>query len=91
MLVLVLYGIIFWRGIRIVWQSNSQQEVIVVGGILAMLMVQAGINMAMNVGLAPVTGIPLPLVSYGGSSLLITLASLGVIHSIYRDQTLNTG
>ena len=90
-LVLVLYGVIFWRGTRIIWRSNSQREVIIVGGILAMLMVRTGINIAMNVGLAPVTGIPLPLVSYGGSSLLITLASLGVIHSIYRDQVLNAG
>lgn len=84
--VLLLYGIIFWRGVRIIWHSDSQYEVMIASGLLTMLVIQTGINVAMNVGLAPVTGIPLPLVSYGGSSLLVTMASLAVIHSFYRRQ-----
>jgi len=52
------------------------------GGILAMVMFQTFVNIGMNLGLMPVTGIPLPLVSYGGSSLITTLASLGILQSI---------
>jgi rod shape determining protein RodA len=88
--VLLLFGILFWRGVKVIWQSTSQLEVIITAGILAMLVIQTGINIAMNVGLAPVTGIPLPLVSYGGSSLLTTMAALGVIHSIYRQQSIES-
>ncbi len=87
--VLILYGVIVWRGLRIIWVSNSQREVMIASGILTMLVVQTGVNIAMNVGLAPVTGIPLPLVSYGGSSLLVTVTALAVIHNMYRQHKIN--
>jgi rod shape determining protein RodA len=51
-------------------------------GILAMLMFQVFVNIGMNIGLMPVTGIPLPLISYGGSSMITTLASFGILQSI---------
>ena len=84
--VLVLFSIIFWRMIRLLWRSQSRTHVLVVSGLMIMLVFQAGINMAMNVGLAPITGIPLPLVSYGGSSLLATAITLGIVQSIARAQ-----
>jgi rod shape determining protein RodA len=51
-------------------------------GILAMVMFQVFVNVGMNIGVMPVTGIPLPLISYGGSSLITTLASFGILQSI---------
>jgi rod shape determining protein RodA len=51
-------------------------------GIFFLFFFQVSINIAMNIGLAPVTGIPLPLLSYGGSSLLVTCIALGIVHNI---------
>ena len=62
-------------------QLNSAYQ-LVIGGIFAYLFSQASLNLAMNLGLAPVTGVTLPLISYGGSSLLATLISLGIAASI---------
>jgi rod shape determining protein RodA len=80
--VLVLYGIILWRGLRLAWHAPDRSTIILVSGITLTIIVQALINMAMNIGLSPVTGVPLPLVSYGGSSLLTTVASLAVLESV---------
>lgn len=85
MTVLVLYGIIVWRGIRIAWMAEDRPSVIIASSITLIIVWQAAVNMAMNIGLAPVTGIPLPLVSYGGSSLLTTFLCLAVLESIALD------
>lgn len=82
MLVVVLFGVVLWRGVAIAWLCQDRQTVILVGGLTFLIIFQAVVNMAMNVGLAPVTGIPLPLVSYGGSSLLTTMLSLALLQSI---------
>jgi rod shape determining protein RodA len=55
----------------------------VAGAIVFALLVQFFINVGMTIGIAPVTGIPLPLISYGGSSLLITLVMVGILESIH--------
>jgi cell division protein FtsW (lipid II flippase) len=55
-------------------------------GITLMLGIQASINIAMNLGLAPVVGLPLPLMSYGGSSVLATFIALGILVSIDRER-----
>jgi rod shape determining protein RodA len=55
----------------------------VAGAIVFALLVQFFINVGMTIGIAPVTGIPLPLVSYGGSSLLTTLIMVGILESIH--------
>ena len=53
-------------------------------GIFAMLLFQTFQSVGMTMGMMPVTGIPLPLVSYGGSSMLTTMASLGLVAGVYR-------
>lgn len=81
--VVFLYAVLFWRGVRVMRSARSHYGTIVAGGILTMVGFQAIVNMGMNLGLTPVTGIPLPLVSYGGSSVLATLLALGVLQSIH--------
>ena len=56
---------------------------LIAGGIVAMLLFQVFINVGMNVGIMPITGIPLPLLSYGGSSVIATLLAIGLMQSIY--------
>lgn len=81
-LLLFLFGIIFWRGIKISQNCPMLFGRLLGIGIVAFLFIQVFINIAMNLGIAPITGIPLPLVSYGGSSLLTTFISLGLLQSI---------
>jgi rod shape determining protein RodA len=56
---------------------------VIAGGILAMLMFQVFVNAGMTIGIMPITGIPLPLVSYGGSSVVVTLIAVGLLESIH--------
>jgi rod shape determining protein RodA len=55
----------------------------IAGGIVAMLMFQVFVNVGMTVGIMPITGVPLPLLSYGGSSVIATLLAIGVLQSVY--------
>jgi rod shape determining protein RodA len=67
---------------------------LIAGGIVAMLMFQVFVNVGMTVGIMPITGVPLPLMSYGGSSVLVTFLALGLLQSIYaqaRETTLAKG
>jgi rod shape determining protein RodA len=81
--VIVLYALLFWRALRVMRISTSFYGVMIAGGIVAMLAFQAMVNVGMNLGLMPVTGITLPLISYGGSSVLGTFLALGVLQAIY--------
>ena len=56
---------------------------LVAGGITAMLMFQVSVNVGMTIGIMPITGIPLPLMSYGGSSVITTLMAIGVLQAIH--------
>ena len=82
-LVLSLYALLVWRGLRILTLSKNLYGALIAGGIVAMLLFQIFINVGMNVGIMPITGIPLPLLSYGGSSVLSTLLAIGLLQSIY--------
>ncbi|MGH3016506.1 MAG: FtsW/RodA/SpoVE family cell cycle protein, partial [Gaiellaceae bacterium] len=82
-ILLLLYGIIIWRGVKVVAVARDLYSAVVAGAILFALLVQFFINVGMTIGIAPVTGIPLPLVSYGGSSLLTTLIMVGILESIH--------
>jgi rod shape determining protein RodA len=81
--VVFLYAILFWRAIRVMRVSSSYYGTMIAGGVVAMLAFQVIINVGMNLGLMPVTGITLPLMSYGGSSVLGTFLALGLLQSIH--------
>jgi rod shape determining protein RodA len=82
-LVLSLYALLIWRGLRILTMAKNLYGALVAGGIVAMLMFQVFVNVGMTIGIMPITGIPLPLMSYGGSSVITTLLALGLLQSIY--------
>ncbi|MDI9529382.1 MAG: FtsW/RodA/SpoVE family cell cycle protein [Candidatus Cloacimonadota bacterium] len=79
MLLLLLFTLFFLRLIRAVGEIKVPERRIASAGILAYLMFQTFINIGMNIGLVPATGIPLPFISYGGSNLLINTLSVGVV------------
>jgi len=81
-LVLSLYALLIWRALRIVTLSKNSYGILVAGGIAVELLFQVFINVGMCLGIMPITGIPLPLVSYGGSSVLATFLAVGVLQSI---------
>jgi rod shape determining protein RodA len=82
-LVIFLYALLFWRALRVMKISTSFFGVMIAGGIVAMLAFQVIVNVGMNLGLMPVTGITLPLISYGGSSVLGTFLALGLLQAIH--------
>ncbi|MBW4061779.1 rod shape-determining protein RodA [Candidatus Saccharibacteria bacterium] len=81
-LLLVLFGVLFYRGIMIAHHSQDRFGLFLATGIVAMLVFHVFINVGMNMGIAPVTGIPLPFISYGGTSLIIALTCVGLLESI---------
>jgi rod shape determining protein RodA len=80
--VLSLYALLFWRALRITTLSKNSYGTLVAGGIAVALLFQTFVNVGMNLGIMPITGIPLPLMSYGGSSVLATFLAIGVLQSI---------
>jgi cell division protein FtsW len=82
MAVLLLLGIYAWRGVRAVWRAEDGFGRLVALGITAMVAGQALINLSVVLGIVPTKGIPLPFVSYGGSSLLVMLLATGVLLNI---------
>ena len=83
-LLIMCYLGIFWRGLTISKNAKDRFGTFLAFGITALLFWQTFINMIMVLGWAPVVGIPLPLVSYGGSSALVTLISIGILLDIYK-------
>jgi rod shape determining protein RodA len=81
--VLALYALLIWRTLRIVTMAKNLYGTLIAGGILAMFMFQIFLTIGMNLGIMPVTGIPLPLMAYGGSSVLTTFIAIGLLQSIY--------
>jgi rod shape determining protein RodA len=81
--VLSLYALLIWRSLRILTLAKNLYGALIAGGILAMLMFQVFVNVGMTIGIAPITGVPLPLMSYGGSSVIVTLLALGLLQSIH--------
>jgi len=83
-LLLFLYYLLIREGIRIAQRTADNFGRLLSLGISLMLGIQVFVNIAMNLGLAPVVGLPLPLVSYGGSSVMITFIALGILANIDR-------
>ena len=80
---LSLYALLIWRALRITTLSKNLYGSLIGAGIAAMLLFQVFVNVGMNIGIMPVTGIPLPLMSYGGSSVLVTFMAIGLLQSVY--------
>jgi rod shape determining protein RodA len=83
-LLILLYGVLLWRGLQIVARASTRLDQLVAGGVVAMLGFQVFVNIGMNVGIMPVTGIPLPFMSYGGSHTLTNLIAVGLLLRIRR-------
>jgi rod shape determining protein RodA len=83
-LVLGLYGLLISRTLRMIVFAKDLFGSLVAAGAAAMLMFQVFVNVGMTVGIMPITGVTLPLMSYGGSSVIATLLTIGLLQSIYR-------
>lgn len=84
LLFLSCYLLFLWRGLIIALRCPDLYGTVVGTGVISLIAIQAIINIGGVVGIMPITGVPLPLISYGGSSLLVTLASVGILLSISR-------
>jgi cell division protein FtsW len=83
-LVIAAYAAIAWAGLRIALRCRDPFGKVLAAGLTALICGQAALNLAAVVGVAPLTGIPLPLVSYGGTSLVVMLAAVGILLNIAR-------
>ncbi len=82
-LLLLLYALVVWRGVKTIALAPSLLGATIVAAAVFALVVQVFVNIGMTIGVAPVTGIPLPFVSYGGSSMIASLALIGLIQAVH--------
>lgn len=80
---LLLFGVLIWRAFRIALLSKDPFGTYVAAGIASMFAIQIFVNIGMTIGIMPITGIPLPFVSYGGSSLLANCAAVGLLLNVH--------
>ncbi|HEY5058318.1 MAG TPA: rod shape-determining protein RodA [Gaiellaceae bacterium] len=82
-ILLALYLLVLWRSLRVIAVARDLYSAIVAGGIVIALLFQIFVNIGMTMGIAPITGIPLPFVSVGGSSMIANLAAMGVLLAVH--------
>jgi rod shape determining protein RodA len=82
-ILLLLYLLVVWRGLRVVTVAGDLFSAVVAGGIVFAFLFQVFVNVGMTMGMAPVTGIPLPFVTVGGSSMVANLMAIGMLESIH--------
>jgi rod shape determining protein RodA len=82
LILLTLFGLLLWRITLIGWQARDALGRLVAMGLATMLLFQVVVNIGMVIGLLPVTGIPLPLITYGGSSTVSILFGMGILQSV---------
>jgi rod shape determining protein RodA len=83
MALLVLFALLLWRAIRIAWLAKDPFGTYVAAGIASMFAIQMFVNIGMVIGIMPITGIPLPFLSYGGTSILVSFAAIGLLENIH--------
>ena len=83
-LVILLFVLLLFRAIMVAWRAEDRFGMYLAVGITAMFFFHIVINIGMNLGIMPVTGLPLPLVSYGGTNLIVSLIAIGLLESIVR-------
>jgi rod shape determining protein RodA len=82
-LLLGLYGLLLWRAIRVAWLAKDPFGTYVATGLASMFAIQMFVNIGMVIGIMPITGIPLPFLSYGGTSVLVCFGAVGLLESIH--------
>jgi rod shape determining protein RodA len=83
MLLLALLALLAWRGLRIAAVARDPFGTLIAAGVVSMLVFQAFVNIGMIIGIMPITGIPLPFVSYGGSSLVSSFLAVGLLENVH--------
>lgn len=86
---LLLYGLLFWRLVTMAVECSNMTDQLAIIGVLTLIGFQVLVNVGVTLGLAPVTGITLPLVSHGGTSLISTLVALSFAYVVHRDRFLD--
>ena len=87
LVLIALYGVVIWRCLRIATLSRDMYGSILAGGVAVMFLFQVFVNMGMTIGIMPVTGIPLPFVSYGGTAMIAFLMLVGLLEAIHLRAT----
>jgi rod shape determining protein RodA len=87
MLIIFLLGVVLFRALRIAAKADDQFGMLVAAGIAVWFGVQCFINIGMTIGLMPVTGLPLPFVSYGGSAIFADMIAIGILHTVHRHRS----
>lgn len=82
-ILLLLYLLVVWRGLRVITVAGDLYGAVVAGGIVFAFLFQVFVNIGMTMGVAPVTGIPLPFVTVGGSSVVANLLAVGVLQAVH--------
>ena len=80
---MLLLGVVLWRGLRISSQANDPFGRLVGAGVVSWFAFQSFVNIGMTLGIMPVTGLPLPFVSYGGSSKFANLMAVGLLQNVH--------
>ena len=83
-LIFLLMGALFWRGMRIALRKTRLRERLIAFGLLLNLAISSVLNLAVVMGLVPPKGVPMPFISYGGSSLLASLLCVGLLLNLSR-------
>jgi rod shape determining protein RodA len=83
LLLLVLFAVLLWRGFRTALMSRDSFGTLLAAGITTMIAFQIFVNVGMTMGIMPVTGIPLPLVSYGGTSMIVNWMAVGLLLNVH--------
>ena len=81
--VLLLFGVVLWRIFRAALLSRDPFGTFVAVGVFAMIATQVFVNVGMTIGIMPITGIPLPFISYGGSALIADFIGIGLLQGIH--------
>jgi rod shape determining protein RodA len=82
LVLLTLFGLLLWRILLIGWQAHDSFGRLIAAGLASIVVFQVSVNVGMVIGIMPVTGIPLPFITYGGSSLISLLFGLGILESV---------
>lgn len=88
LILIFLYGLLVWRSLAVIERTTDPPARLLASGIVAMIFFQILVNVGMTIGLMPVVGIPLPFVSYGGSSLVVMMIAMGFLISIYKERSI---